>query len=126
MTEAATRLDWCAGIPVLRLSGEFDIATAPKLDQFFMAGAALSDRLIVDLIDVPFIDSSALGIFFKWYGTLSQREGEMALVTRQSEIRHLLERTGATRYFALFHEVEDAAVYLGASPEKTPTDGASA
>ena len=70
-----------AGGPRIALRGELDIATAPRLQEAIDdALAAAPARLVLDLRELSFLDSSGLRLFIVLAGR-AEREGfELALV----------------------------------------------
>ena len=67
---------------VVTLSGEIDLANAPQLDaELESLTSDGARRVIVDLLDVPFLESTALGVLIRHARVLRQKEGELTLVT---------------------------------------------
>ena len=58
----ATEIGGCGGQPVLVLRGDIDLATAPQFEAACSRLAAFTDRLILDLGGVEFMDSSGLSV----------------------------------------------------------------
>jgi anti-sigma B factor antagonist len=94
---------------VLRLAGEMDVYTSPKLRQQV---ADLAENgtvhVIADLRGVDFLDSTGLGALVGSLKRLRIREGSLMIVTSGGRILKLFQITGLTRAFALHSCVMDA------------------
>lgn len=103
-----TRLDDERGLVTLR--GEVDIYTAPRFKESLLelleAGVS---RVVVDLSEVTFIDSTALGVLIGGVRRLHDRDGRMALVVTSRPVERVLTVTGLDRVFAI-HATRDAAL----------------
>lgn len=111
---ASLREDPVAGITrgdgtiVVRLAGELDLYNAAVVrDALLECCAESPERLIIDLSDVKFIDSTALGVLIEARTRLANRRGFL-LAAPGLETRRALEISGLDRHFAV-HETLDAA-----------------
>jgi anti-sigma B factor antagonist len=95
---------------VLKVSGEVDIATAPKLREKLveLAGGGAT-RVVVDLDGVDFLDSTGLGVLIGGMKRLRGVDGDLSLVCTQARILKVFEITGLNRAFTI-HDTVDAAV----------------
>ncbi len=97
------------GWTVLAVSGEIDIATAPSLREKLHALLADDRRnLVVDLDDVGFLDSTALGVLVGVLKRARTEGGELRIVTTQPRVRKVFEITRLDSAFDLCSTVEDA------------------
>jgi len=89
--------------PVLRLSGEIDAATARELNASLNAAVGTSpERLVVDLTDVTFIDSTGLGALLKARAQLENQGAAMVLVcTREGAVARLIDDAGVGALFVV-------------------------
>ena len=84
-------------------SGELDIAATPRLSTVLaMAAARPGGRMVLDLSDVTFIDSTALGTILKAAAQLDDGGTLLAVVVPDGPVRRLLEMTNLTQRFRLF------------------------
>jgi anti-anti-sigma factor len=84
-------------------SGELDIAATPRLSTVLaMAAARPGGRMVLDLSDVTFIDSTALGTILKAAAQLDDSGTLLAVVVPDGPVRRLLEMTNLTQRFRLF------------------------
>jgi anti-sigma B factor antagonist len=98
------------GVAVVILAGEVDLYTAPQFREVLLQtiddGAV---RVVIDLTDVSFIDSTALGVLVSAGKRLQQSAGRLAIGCPDEKIRRILEITGLDTVFAVF-PTRDAAV----------------
>jgi anti-sigma B factor antagonist len=73
--------------------------------------------VVLDLADVPFIDSGALGMMVWLHKQLRQRGGRVCVVAAQPSVRDLFERTSVHRLIAIYDRVELAEADLATSSE---------
>jgi anti-sigma B factor antagonist len=106
--EIASKEPWT----VVSVAGEIDLFTAPKLREQFLAAlddGPETDRLLVDLTRVSFMDSTGLGVLIGALRRMNEREGRMALVCSEGPVLRVLELTRLNEVFSIFDSVEDAA-----------------
>lgn len=66
-------------------------------------------KIVVNLKDLEFIDSSGVGALVKSYTTVTNSGGRMKLLQLSKNIRHVLNITGLLGIFEV-HEEEDKAI----------------
>jgi anti-sigma B factor antagonist len=94
---------------VLALAGEIDLAQASKLDDELRSLIEEgTTRVIVDLLEVPFLESSALGVLLKYSRQLRMNGGEMTLVTDDVRVMRVIEITGLATHFQFERTLSDA------------------
>ena len=98
------------GHTVVSVRGEVDVATAPALrDRLDEAIAQGPPVLVVDLLGVTFIDSTALGVLIGANKRCAEVGCSMRLVVVEPRIVKIFEITGLTDMFA-FRATRDEAV----------------
>jgi anti-sigma B factor antagonist len=98
------------GRGLVSLRGEVDIYTAPRLkEQLVKVLDEGATGIVVDLSDVTFIDSTALGVLIGGVRRLHEADGHMALVVATRPVERVLTLTGLDRVFTI-HATRDAAV----------------
>jgi len=100
---------WTEHGPVIRVAGELDVATAGELRT--AVGRVLdtgSRRLIVDLHELDFIDSTALGVLVAALKRLEAREGALTIRRPTRAALRVLEMTGLSARVQ-FEDHADAA-----------------
>jgi len=84
-------------------SGELDVAATPRLSTVLaMTSSGAGQRVVLDLVAVDFIDSTALGTILKAAGQLEGQGHTLAVVAPDGPVRRLLEMTNLTGRFLLF------------------------
>lgn len=97
------------GWTVLTVSGEIDIATAPSLrERLHNLLAEDKHRLIVDLDDVGFLDSTALGVLVGALKRARMEDGEVRIACAQPRVLKVFEITRLDSAFDLFDSVDGA------------------
>jgi len=112
--ESALRKDPVVGIEsigqacVIKLGGELDLYNAPKLREALSGACADSpERVIVDLAEVEFMDSTALGVLIEARTQLNNR-GAFVLAAPALETRRALQISGLDRHFTMHESVPEA------------------
>ncbi len=84
---------------IISLAGEFDLYCAPEVGRVLL-GFAEDDtqEIVVDLLDVPFIDSTALGVLVEGARRLHRQGGQLTVVSDDRNILKLIDFTGASRF----------------------------
>jgi anti-sigma B factor antagonist len=84
-------------------AGELDVAATPRLSTVLtMAGTGSGQRVVLDLVGVDFIDSTALGTILRAAGELEQGGHSLVVVAPDGPVRRLLEMTNLTGRFRVF------------------------
>jgi anti-sigma B factor antagonist len=65
-------------------------------------------RLVVDLAEVKFIDSSGLGALLSGYKNANQRSGTFVLSGLQPRVRSMFELTRLNRVFEIYPRLQEA------------------
>ena len=103
------------GVPVLGVFGEVDVSTAPRLRQELVEMAAGSDRAVVDLDSVDFLDSTGLGVLVSGLKRFRTQGGDLMLVCTQRRILKVFEITGLTAVFGIHDSPAAAAAAVASS-----------
>jgi anti-sigma B factor antagonist len=93
---------------VVRLGGELDLYNAAQVRSALDdACAEAPERIVVDLGEVEFIDSTALGVLIESRTKLKNRDGFL-LAAPGLETRRALEISGLDKLFTVHDTVPDA------------------
>ena len=88
--------------PVIAVSGEIDVATAPQLRECLHGVIAQGESTVVlDLLGVTFLDSTALGVLVGALKRCRELGGELHLVVADPRIMKIFEITGLTNVFTI-------------------------
>jgi anti-sigma B factor antagonist len=94
---------------VIAVTGELDIYTAPALrDALLDVVAAERSEIVVDLLGVAFLDSSALGVLVGGYKRVSTMGGHLRVACPPGPLTEIFRVTGLDRVLPLYTSVEDA------------------
>ena len=104
---------------VIAVTGEIDLFTAPELK------AAIADaieegrtRLVINLTDTSFLDSTALGVLIGAIKRLRGRGGRLTIVNVDDNIAKTFEITGLDQIFTI-KPTRDQAIAALDEPEET-------
>jgi anti-sigma B factor antagonist len=99
------------GTFVVAVGGEVDLYTAPELERA-LAGplAEGTARLVVDLSEATFVDSTALHVFLCAARQLDREAGELIVVVPDPNVRKVFEITGLNRFFAVVSSLSTVSV----------------
>jgi anti-sigma B factor antagonist len=100
--------DGPAGVSVVVLRGELDLAAAPVL-RARVDEATAGRALVIDLADTTFIDSAVLKELLRARAELAAHDVRLVLAAVPPPVRRLLD---LTRTSELFDDVPDAATAL--------------
>ena len=87
---------------VVAVGGEIDLFTAPELKSAI--GEALESghtRIVVDLTETTFLDSTALGVLIGAVKRLRSRDGVLTIVNTDPNIAKTFEITGLDQIFTI-------------------------
>jgi anti-sigma B factor antagonist len=105
---AVTGVDRREGAVVLTLAGELDLYNADEVRNALLDACADEPKvLVVDLEEVRFIDSTALGVLIEARSRMADRSG-FRLAAPGLETRRALEISGLDRHFIVHDTVAEA------------------
>lgn len=94
---------------VMRVTGEIDMATAPRLRQHVLTVTTRKPAgLVLDLDRVDFIDSTGLGVMVGAAKRMRMIEGGFRIVCSQNHLNDLFKITRLNEVFDLYESLEDA------------------
>lgn len=87
---------------VVSVRGEIDVATAPRLWTVLTeASPEAKRRLVIDLHDTVFIDSTALTVFVRAFKQLRHQGAELVLRSPRANARTVLNVTGLDKVITI-------------------------
>jgi anti-sigma B factor antagonist len=115
MPDATTRIERRAGSRdghiILVVHGPLTVATAPDLRK---AGDGLSAQvLILDMTEVPHVDSSAIGVLVHFYTASRQSGSRLILVGLNDRVRKTLKNMSVDKLFVIYSTLNDAEGSIG-------------
>jgi anti-sigma B factor antagonist len=99
---------------VISVAGEVDLYTAPELKRELVTVIDEGARkVVVDLSEATFIDSTTLGVLLSGVKRLRPVGGELAVVCTDRNIRKIFEITLLDRVFAIHEDRSEALGTVG-------------
>jgi anti-sigma B factor antagonist len=96
-------------VTLVRLSGDLDAATGPRLadelDRLWTEGRR---QFVLDLGGVPFIDSGGLSTLVRLFKRVRGGAGRLGLAALQPAVRRVFELTRLERAFDVYPDVAEA------------------
>lgn len=104
------RTESVEGIPVVKVVGDVDILTSDRFREVVLQLISEgNNRLVIDLREVGFLDSSGLMVLIQALHRTRQAGGGLALADRTQPLRPVIRVTGLSKTFGIYPEPEDAA-----------------
>ncbi len=111
----------------MRVTGEIDMATAPRLRQHVQTVTARKPSgLVLDLDRVDFIDSTGLGVMVGAAKRMRMIDGGFRIVNSQNHLTSLFRITRLDEVFDLYESLEDALTSAGGPNAKSAGDSKGA
>jgi anti-sigma B factor antagonist len=105
------------GTHVATVSGELDLHREADLRRrLWPLADSGSTTVIVDLCDVPFLDSTALGVLTGLAARLRERDGRLVIVSDDPRLRRLLDLTGLHAVLGVETSLAKAVKSVGDNP----------
>jgi anti-sigma B factor antagonist len=96
-------------IAVVRADGRLNMVSAPELRETITATiAAGRPRIVVDLTDTSFIDSSGLGALIGCLKSARQAEGDLRIAAPNDQVRMVLKLSNVDRILRSYDSAAEA------------------
>jgi anti-sigma B factor antagonist len=106
-------VDHVRGCAVVVATGEIDLGTSPRLCEALDEAGQESDRIIIDLTDVTFLDSSGMAAMVKALNRNHHRQrGTLCLVGPTGVVLRALEVTDLVSLFPIYSSCDEALGHL--------------
>lgn len=94
---------------VIALSGELDVATVSQLDDALReAIAGGHTALVVDLVELTFLDSTGLMVLLNGFRRIRRKDGRLVLACTNPTVLRLFDVTGTSSTFTILDTREQA------------------
>ncbi len=101
------------GIDIVALAGRLVMADVPQVRQKLLATVEQGNgKLVLDLADVGFMDSSGLSVLVSVFKAARLKNGDVVLLHLSPTVRSLIELTRLQQVFAIFDDEEAALTRL--------------
>jgi anti-sigma B factor antagonist len=107
-------------VAIVRISGRVTLTEGtPEVDDVLQRLVQQGHvRIVLDLEEVPYIDSTALGSLLRTHATVSRRGGAMKLLKVKGHVRELLELTRLLSVFEAFDSEAEAIASVTSTPPR--------
>ncbi|MBN1461050.1 MAG: STAS domain-containing protein [Armatimonadetes bacterium] len=95
---------------IVHVGGDLDVYTAPRLKETLDQATEGGSRVVLDLSEVQFIDSTALGILMGAHQRAQSDGGDFRLVVGDPFLLKIFHITGFDGIFSIYPRIEDALV----------------
>lgn len=110
-TRDGVSVETVSGVAVVKVHGPLKLGY-PALDELRRHCCELGNRnvlrVLLDLEDVPSIDSSGIGVLLHGYTSMRNRGGECKLLKPGRLPLQILELVGLVKIFGVFHDRDQA------------------
>jgi anti-anti-sigma factor len=110
--QAHVTRDEIDGTVVLSAVGDFDLACVDTLRTAFGGALADSPKIVLDLSETTFADSTALGVMVAAAKQAAHQGGWVRLVAPLPNVRKLLRVTAIDTVLGLYDSTEDAVTHV--------------
>jgi anti-sigma B factor antagonist len=101
-------------IQVLRITGRFDSYETGRVSEWLDQACAQSPaKVVLNLAEVNFVDSSALALMVKGMKRCRQQRGDLYLCSLQQPVRVIFELTRLDKAFAIYTAETEAVSAFG-------------
>ena len=114
--EALDDLEQVGSLGLIKAIDRFDVSRELKR-RMAEAIEGGKTRIVVDLTDAAFMDSTALGVLISALKRLRLREGSLAIASDQPSILRILEVTGMDQVLIVRPTAEEALAALSEPPD---------
>jgi anti-sigma B factor antagonist len=102
------RTELAQGGAVAHVSGELDLATAPRLEEALVELPSSANPVVVDLSECTFLDSAGMRVLLTAARRLADEDRSLRVVTADPRILRLLEITAIDTLIAVHPSLEAA------------------
>ena len=96
-------------VAILDLAGRFDAYEVPQVQECLEEVVSTSSaRIVVNMTDVNFVDSSGLAALVQGMKRCRQQEGDLYVCTLQQPVQVIFELTRLDKAFEIFTEEQEA------------------
>ena len=101
-------------VPIVHLGGEIDLHTCPELRTALQKIVETGQsHIILDMAEVPYVDSAALGVLVDTQRRLKEKSGTLHLAALSPFVSRALEITRLIRIFRVHDSVDEAVQNAG-------------
>ncbi|OEJ13461.1 anti-anti-sigma factor [Brachyspira hampsonii] len=88
---------------ILKLDGDIDVYSSSDLKDFIFSQIELgAKKIIIDMEDVYYIDSSGIGVFISALGRFKKINGKICFIKITDPVKKVFELTKINSFFPVF------------------------
>jgi anti-sigma B factor antagonist len=110
---------------VITIRGDLDIVTSPQLDECLTVAETTHTRIILDLTQVDFLDTSALAVIVGHWKKAEAAGGTLALAGARYRYTKTLWITGLADKLTLYQTVDEAVLAQAKAASQAKAGGQS-
>lgn len=99
-------------VVIVKISGEMDAHTAPQLDKVLKEATSQGTKLLLDMAQMSYIATAALGVLMANHNTLKTKGGKIVIANMQEKIKKVFDTMGFSKVFPVASSVEEAKKLL--------------
>lgn len=105
----SAEIDREPGYVILSLHGDLDADGSQSLKTFFNSNIKDSDRFIIfEMTDVPYINSTALGVIIAFHKMMEVRDGQIFIVNAQKRVKNVFAIMSLSDKLLFLDDIESA------------------
>jgi anti-sigma B factor antagonist len=97
---------------ILKVTGEMDAHTAPQLDKALKDAIAQSAKVILDVSQMTYIATAALGVLMANHNTVKTKGGKIVICGMQEKIKKVFDTMGFSKVFSVVSSLDEAKKLL--------------
>ena len=101
------------GATIVALSGDVDLQTSPEVRQGLLECLEKHDKVVVDMSQVNYIDSSGVASLVKAFQVSRKKGSSFALAHISAAALRVLNLARLDKVFSIFENIEDAIAASG-------------
>ena len=99
-------------IEIVKIEGDIDASTAPKVSKQVLPLASQGKKIIVDMTKVSYMSSAGLRMLLLLHRQVSLKKTELVLVGMKQEIINTMKVTGLLQFFPIEKTLEEGKKVL--------------
>lgn len=108
MTDLSIHTDSTKNVPLMRVIGQVDSESAPKLDEALQKLLEKNNKIVLNLQEVEFISSAGLRAIVRAYQAAKKKDGDVHLACVPESIEGVLLTVGMTQMLKSYPNDQEA------------------
>lgn len=105
-------------IYIVELSGDIDHYTSEKIKrEIYLNTGKFVRKMIIDLTNVEFMDSSGIGMILGRYREIKERNGKIALTGIRGNMERIFNMSGLYKIISKYNTISEALKEWGSNNE---------